>query len=52
MLSKIKKPVLELELNTPDLYHKEKLYVYGFVISVSQGISSRVMVDQTLFIEL
>ncbi len=42
--------LLELQLNTPDLYHKEKLYLYGFVISVSRS-SSCVMVDKTLFAE-
>ncbi len=35
---------------TPDLYHKEILYLYGFVISVSH-ISLCVTVDRTLVIE-
>ncbi len=41
---------MELLLNTPELYHKEIIYLYGFVISVS-NISLCVMVDRTLIIE-
>ncbi len=41
---------MERQLNTPDVYYKEILYLYGFVISVSR-ISLCHMVDRTLIIE-